>query len=659
VLDFLIAWRGHTDANRNVVLVKVDDETNAEFGWPLPRSYYARLVKKLNAYGARVIVLDFLFNDRTSFSEDTTLVYTIDEAGNVINSFNFQVWSGEQNYKAGAQECIENSHSRYAVNLNPDAIINFYRASFATFPHEDFVDFFEKAGHVNIVQDVDGHFRRIPLFICYEGCFYPSLGFKAISEYFNISGKDISIERSLWGDNLLLKIQFEKIKVPINNKGQVLLNYYGDLDVFQQYSLPDVLNGNISASHFKDKIVLVGQTMTGDKDSHVIPFSADFPGMGFHATLISNLFDKNFIKEIPFVANFLILLLLSMVVALYPYKKYQNLLYLTIFPFIWIIALVIVGYCLIKFEIGIWWLKIVQYSFTILFSFIGVTVLEKWEAHKELEEITNKIAAKEQTLIKMNDETRSLDWKFETLNSQLKNIESTKNVILNIAEKASENFKEYFEKNFKSVFDMQNEIKENLEQQVNSIEEVKLKIESSKDDLEKEIDQLQKKKSDIKKITVGAFQKIEIFTEEPKIIIEGSKGKTVKLRFSPQLMAFIYYLARAKLSNKPEEWIVDSVINKTKMTKAKKASETYHHVGIVGCNFIGKPPAPAITKHVKLEDYVQDPGEAAKLSSLINAKMKDIIHEETPLIRTPGSEKVRDGKYYLVDTIKKVVIHTD
>ena len=650
VLDFLIAWKGQSLANDNVVLVKVDDETVAELGWPLSRIYYADLVKKLNTYGAKVIAFDFLFNDRTpdTFIEDSTLVYTIDEAGNIINSFNFEVWSGEQNYKPGVDDCVENSYSKYALNLNSHAITNYYRASTAIFPHEDFLDFFEMAGHVIIIQDIDGHFRRIPLIINYEGCFYPSLAFKAICKYLNISENDISIEKSYWGDNFLIDVQSETIRIPINTKGQVLLNYYGDMDVFQQYSLLDVLNSNISAKHFRDRIVLVGKTITGDKDSHVIPFSADFPGIGFHATLISNMLDKNFIKEIPFIANFIILLLLSMVVAFYPYKKYQKLLYLTIFPVLWIIALVFLGYFFIKLEIAFLWIKIVQISMAVIISFMGVNIFEKFEAYKRIQNIKDNLS-KNEVIIKEKDKIiEVLNMQLQTLKTQSYSIEVINNDFKVVLNKATSVLKKYLDNIYKHQIKFQTAIERHLTETEISRDTIK----NEKTLIENQNKQLLNEKNRLQISNIGSFRELEIYVADKEIVIKGTSGKSQRIYFSPAQMAFIYYLATAK--DKGKEWIKNSKI--MNIDEAKKASEIFGHKGIVGCKYWGQKKLEWIEK-IDVKDYEPDAAFTRKLSYHINEKIKNylFLKANKKFIRTPDT--VQDGRYFLTTSITKVVFH--
>jgi len=654
VLDHLFKLRGKKHVNDNVVLLTVDDKTVRECDWPLPRRYYGNLVEQLNSSGAKVITFDFLLNDRTNQFDDSMLVYSIDESGNVINAFDFEVWSGEQNYDSNIKKCEEHFYSKYTFNVSTDNKSYFYRASTALFPHEDFIDFFEKAGHTTLIQDFDGHFRRIPLIIYFDGCYYPSLSLKTICEYFNIPDDSVSIKNSIWGNNLLLKTTQDVIKIPINKRGQALLNFYGDLSIFPQYSLLDVLQGRISTEYFRDKIVLIGKTVTGDKDTYTIPFSADFPGIGFHATLISNTIDRNIIREIPHLINFLILFFLGMLITFTPSKKSHSLL-LSLFYALGIIIVVnIIGVCLFIFLKSGIWVNLIQSLAVVLFAFIGVLIFEKWEAYKNIKNIKEELKRNEQTIKEKENEIESLESRLENLQLYVDNNESLRKDLDKIQSLVSADVKEYLE----NIYKRQDNFKTAIQKQTKNI---KILI----DKREKEIEEREEMSSvynpdenGIKKVSIGIFESIEIFTKEPRIIIHGDSGSTEKIRFAPQHLAFIYYLAKARFCNEDNEWIEGSEI--TRKDVAMEASKLYNHIGIVGCEFVAKGKKyPESNRSVVMEDFIAVDNEVRKNSSQINKKINKHLINGTPLIRTPRSEGACDGKYYLVKTIKKVVIHED
>ncbi|MFX0140050.1 MAG: CHASE2 domain-containing protein, partial [Candidatus Hodarchaeota archaeon] len=494
----------------------------------------------------------------------------------------------------------------------------------------------------------------IPLIIYFDGCYYPSLSLKTICEYFNIPDDSVSIKNSIWGNNLLLKTTQDAIKIPINKRGQALLNFYGDLSIFPQYSLLDVLQGRISTGYFRDKIVLIGKTVTGDKDTYTIPFSADFPGVGFHATLISNVLDRNNIREIPHLINFLILFFLGMVITFTPFKKSDSLFLSLFYAFGIIIFVVIVGVCLFIFLKSGIWVNLIQSMAVVLFAFIGVLIFEKWEAYKNIKNIKEELKRNEQIITEKENEIESLESRLENLQLYVDNIESLRKDLEKIHSLVSADVKEYLE----NIYNRQDNFKTAIQKQTKNI---KILI----DKREKEIEEREEMSSvynpdenGIKKVSIGIFKSIEIFTKEPRIIIHGDSGSTEKIRFAPQHMAFIYYLAKARFYNEDDEWIEGSEV--TRKDVAMEASKVYNHIGIVGCEFVAKGKKyPESNRSVVMEDFIAVDNEVRKNSSQINKKMNKFLINGTSLIRTPRSEGACDGKYYLVKTIKKVVIHED
>jgi len=82
-----------------------------------------------------------------------------------------------------------------------------------------------------------------------------------------------------------------------NPKGTVslsksaLINHYGPEISFLYLSYLNVLNGTIPDDFFKDRFVLIGAEALGIGDSHITPFSSEYPtpGVEIQATILNNL----------------------------------------------------------------------------------------------------------------------------------------------------------------------------------------------------------------------------------------------------------------------------------------------------------------------------------------------------------------------------------
>lgn len=88
-LDILFKQRGQRPAPEEVLLVAMDKFASDKLGLPndptkWPRDLHARLIDRLSAAGAAVIVLDVFFKESRDKQQDTALADAIRSAGNVI-----------------------------------------------------------------------------------------------------------------------------------------------------------------------------------------------------------------------------------------------------------------------------------------------------------------------------------------------------------------------------------------------------------------------------------------------------------------------------------------------------------------------------------------------------------------------------------------------
>ncbi len=645
LFDFFQAITGKTSASEDLILITVDDATVTEYGWPVPRSRYAELISTLKMAGAQTIACDLLFNDRTDYQNDSALVHETEEASNVIHAFDLGVWSGEQEYEIDTTNCSDNTYSQYALKSHPVFTPDIYRASTAIFPHSDFLDFFNNAGHVALIQDADGHFRKIPLFIYYENCFYPAFGFKTLCQYFDIPDDAIAIKHSIRGDRLLLTLPQRTIEISINKNAQAILNFYGDADQFQTYSMREVLQHQIDPDDFKDKIVLIGKTVTGDKDSYVTPFSADFPGVGIHATFISNVLSDDSIHEAPDILNIIISFVLCGIVAFFPYRRYRSLFFLILFPFLWIISILLLGFVLLNLADGLW-IKAVQISVAVLLSFISVIILEKLATRKYLENVKTDLRESLLLLKEKDTEIYLLENQQQMLLQQFNNMKFITQSMENVPDKMSADIKNLL----MSIYESQHNLHENIQKHLTETERLKQQFTEERTSLEHQISHLLEKKKDVDVADLGTFQEIRLYVKDREIEIIGTDGASGKIYFSPVQMALLCYLAKAR--EKGQEWIQKGKV--TNLKQAKKASKLCDHKGIVGCKYWGQKKMEWV-EEIDVQDYEPDPNFIRRYAMEINDKICKNLNATKKLIRTP--DESRDGRYFLVESIEKVIFH--
>jgi CHASE2 domain-containing sensor protein len=116
-IDERFRWRGAQPAT-DVAVIAVDDITFSDLAeqWPLPRSLYGKAVDRLEAAGAREIVLDVQFTEPTEDREDMALYDAIERAGGAVLATTesdghggTNVLGGDENLRAiGAQAGASN-----------------------------------------------------------------------------------------------------------------------------------------------------------------------------------------------------------------------------------------------------------------------------------------------------------------------------------------------------------------------------------------------------------------------------------------------------------------------------------------------------------------------------------------------------------------------
>ncbi|MCK4532805.1 diguanylate cyclase [bacterium] len=297
----------------NIVLISIDDESNKIIGkrWPWSRDVYACLIDRINQYHPKVIGMDIAFLGKSQKIEtDLFFADSLKKAGNVLLAayFNF-----------------------------PDYIV----------PCEMFSESALGYGIINNSRDKDLCARRAQLISLYntgELIDY-SLGLKLVCSYFGIPIKNIKRIG-------LTKIESfcpdKKIQIPICKDGTIFVNYIAGRERFLVIPVWKVLKETFSPEIFKDKIVIIGAFSEAFHDISLTPLGLK-PGVIILANQVLMLMEENFIKEIPFVLNSFIILILAIVTAIFVFRL--NIFMGAIFLFFEIFVLEFIGFKMFMYNL--------------------------------------------------------------------------------------------------------------------------------------------------------------------------------------------------------------------------------------------------------------------------------------------------------------------
>jgi diguanylate cyclase (GGDEF)-like protein len=232
-----------------VVVVEIDDASLNRLGqFPWSRRYYTQLIQVLTQAQPNVIVFDLVFAE--SSPQDEALAQVMQQHGRVVLA---QAWD-----EAGRP-------------LLPHPILQ--QAAVAT-------------GHILDPLDGDGWVRQIlPMLQA-----VPALSVASLSAY-QLLTPDV---------------------MPGTLPSGLGINWLGPVQQMPHYSFIDVLGGAIDPRQFRQKIILVGVSGSG-MNPVMTPFDLGPPASGVHlqATVISNLLQHNWLRQLHPAWNWLLLIILG------------------------------------------------------------------------------------------------------------------------------------------------------------------------------------------------------------------------------------------------------------------------------------------------------------------------------------------------------------
>ena len=340
-LDLRFAIRGDRAPDPRIVIVGLDEKTLGAIGsYPLPRRFYALLVRKLKEDGARVVGFDMTFPTPASSESLEALRLLWKQLGpKADKKLQKKIAVIEKQADVDAQFAdalkstgnvvlghlfLDADRARYSDPKLAEAYFNvvwakaFPQVLKATSGRQDFdlgkawiqgggpvdqgvepnysqlAEAAASYGFFNIDPDADGILRRALFMIRYQDQdFFPSLDLQILRQYEGIPDQQIAAYMSAEG---LERIQFGSHELHPWENGTALINYVGPFHSYPHYSMADVLFGQLPPDTFRDKIVLVGSTALGIGDLRNTPFqkqSSGYMGVEVHANILDNLLHSN------------------------------------------------------------------------------------------------------------------------------------------------------------------------------------------------------------------------------------------------------------------------------------------------------------------------------------------------------------------------------
>ncbi|MDQ7834047.1 MAG: adenylate/guanylate cyclase domain-containing protein [Humidesulfovibrio sp.] len=313
--------RQHTRQTSGIpVIVDIDEKSLAALGqWPWPRYRVALLLEKIRLAGALSAGMDIVLAepDRTSpallreqikkelqvnvdfqglpkaLEDHDALLASVITGKPYVLGFYFNFSKAEADQQIQTSACMIKP-AQVAMLEAPGAMKAknaLHTASGTVCPLPALASAATATGFFNATPDPDGILRRVALLIHYKDNIYPSLALATLMEA--TGERNVLLKLDTQGTESL---RYAGTVIPVDRAGQLLVNYRGPGGAFPYISAVDIIDGKIAPGALDGKIAFIGTSAAGLKDLRATPFSAVYPGVETHATIVDNILTQDFIS---------------------------------------------------------------------------------------------------------------------------------------------------------------------------------------------------------------------------------------------------------------------------------------------------------------------------------------------------------------------------
>lgn len=259
--DLRTLVRGKINPPDLVKIVAIDDDVvRNEGGYPLPRAALARIVEGLARFKPKVIVIDLLLVDPGPENGDQALEQALEQSPSVI--------AAAAVFAQGKQWIASGDDGPLAGVPSADRFL---------LPLQRFADR-AAVGVVNVATDQSGTPRFFPMLFRQGNRIEASLPLRVAAV---AAAENPGVEP----DRLTLAGK----SIPTDISHGLPLSFYGPRGTIPTFSAASVLNGQIDSKTIRDRVVVIGATVTGGGDVFPTPFDSVLPGVEVIATAITHL----------------------------------------------------------------------------------------------------------------------------------------------------------------------------------------------------------------------------------------------------------------------------------------------------------------------------------------------------------------------------------
>ena len=250
--DTLITSKPQT-VSKQVHVVNIDDATLERLGqFPFPRSQYANIIEDLYSHGAGLVVFNLFMPDNDRFGKDAGLADTLTRHPVVLPQVATNEKQKAQAFRPGVSEIGSPAHDFTVDYPGIQPNISLFNTSAAGI------------GVVNVLPEIDGVTRRIPMVVSSGGLLYPSISLETLrvavgDPSFQVKSSDAGIEA--------VRIP-SFAKITTDSIGRIWIDWSANPIQHSLMDLPKSFDGGI---------VIVGLTAKGLNNPIATPRGGLFP----------------------------------------------------------------------------------------------------------------------------------------------------------------------------------------------------------------------------------------------------------------------------------------------------------------------------------------------------------------------------------------------
>lgn len=330
VYDCRLRMFSKAEPTGEIVLIDIDDKSvkalAAEGFWPWNRNVYTAVMDVLTQCDVGLIVFDIVFHGQGSSSEEENIRFShaLAQNGKVVLAAGFQLAREEELIALELDE-DDRALRRSFLNLNAVNIVELLQVERSFVPLSIFSKSALGVGHISASCDSDGVFRRLPLFIGFNGEVFPSIDLLAMMEYLQaekvewLEGEGLRLSEVKYPDD-----QRRTITIPVDDKGCMLINYSGTWgDAFKHISFHEMYYsyGNPSKiAQFREmlngKLIVIALATSGSTDIGPTPLKTSEPLSTVHSNAMNTILTGAFLKEASAAVQVLICCLMIVIIIL-------------------------------------------------------------------------------------------------------------------------------------------------------------------------------------------------------------------------------------------------------------------------------------------------------------------------------------------------------